>query len=114
MDIKFNIDDLKSKIVGLSGRDSKKTSMGLDVGHFKSKLVELNVVDDNVSVIKVGSNQSFNKLKTFDPENATKADWVANAQELIENLKLKPRYQKNLISSLIGSSTTIKQIVTFF
>ena len=110
--MKLNIEQLKSKISGLSRSDSKKTSMAVDIGHFKSKLIELNIGDENISVIKIGSNQSFNKLKTFDPENATKAEWVANVQELLNTLKIKPKSQKNLISSLIGSSTTIKQIVT--
>ena len=113
MKIKFNIDALKAKLSGLSsGADKSKVSLGLDIGHFKSKAVELNVSENGISVSKVGEHKSFNKLKTFDPENATKADWVANAQELLENLKIKPKYQKNLISSLMGSSTTIKQIVT--
>ena len=113
MNFKLKIDKLKTKMAGLSSRgDKSKLSLGLDIGHFHSKAIELTVEGDNILVSKVGSNKSFNQLKTFDPENATKADWVANAQELLEGLKLKPRYQKNLISSLIGSSTTIKQIVT--
>ena len=113
MKIKFNIDALKAKLSGLSsGADKGKVSLGLDIGHFKSKAVELSISDNNISVSKIGENESFSKLKTFDPENATKAEWVANAQELFEGLKIKPKYQKNLISSLMGSSTTIKQIVT--
>ena len=112
MDIKFNIDQLKTKLSGLSKTDSKKTSVGIDIGHFKSKLVELNIADEKILAAKVGANKSFNKLSTFDPEIATKADWVASVQDLLNTLKIKPRYQKNLISSLIGSSTTIKQIVT--
>jgi len=113
MNFKLKIDSLKTKMAGLSSRsDKNKISLGLDIGHFNSKVIELAIGEDSISVSKAGSNKSFNQLKTFDPENATKAEWVANAQELFETLKLKPRYQKNLISSLIGSSTTIKQIVT--
>ena len=87
-------------------------SIGLDIGHFKSKVVELNQDGDNVSVVNVGSNRSFNDIKKFDPENMTKAQWVANIQDLFQSLNIKTRNQKNLVSSLIGSSTTIKQIVT--
>ncbi|MAX10003.1 MAG: hypothetical protein CMG13_03960 [Candidatus Marinimicrobia bacterium] len=112
MSIKSNIEQLKSKIGNLSKSDSKKSSMAIDIGHFRSKLVELSIANNNISVIKIGANQSFNNLKTFDPDNATKAEWVANAQDILTNLKIRPRGQKNLISSIIGSSTTIKQIVT--
>ena len=112
MDIKSTIENLKSKIGSLSKSDGKKTSMAIDIGHFSSKLIELSIAEDNVLVTKIGSNRSFNKLKVFDPDNATKAEWVANAQDLLNSLKIKPKSQKNLISSIIGSSTTIKQIVT--
>ena len=94
MDFKLKIDSLKTKIAGLSSRsDKNKISLGLDIGHFNSKVIELAIGEDSISVSKVGSNKSFNQLKTFDPENATKAECVANAQELFETLKLKPRYQ---------------------
>jgi len=87
-------------------------SLGLDIGYFKSKVVSLSKKGDVVSAIKIGSANSFNDLNTFDPEMVTKAQWVANIQDLLKATKLRPRSQKNLTSSLMGSSTTIKQVVT--
>lgn len=87
-------------------------NIGLDIGHFKSKVVYLLKKGDTVSVLKIGSNHSFNELDKFDPETITKAQWVANIQDLLKSIKIAPRSQKNLVSSLIGSSTTIKQITT--
>jgi len=86
--------------------------LGLDIGHFKSKAVLLKGSGENVSVSKIGSNLSFSELNTFDPETITKAQWVANAQDLLKSIKIKPRSQNALVSSLSGSSTTIKQILT--
>ena len=76
-------------------------SLGLDIGYFKSKVVSLSKKGDAVSAIKAGSANSFNDLNTFDPEMVTKAQWVANIQDLLKATKLRPRSQKNLISSLI-------------
>ena len=87
-------------------------NIGLDIGHFKSKAVSLIQKGDEVTAIKAGSINSFNELDKFDPETMTKAQWVANIQDLLKSMKIAPRSQKNLTSSLIGSSTTIKQIVT--
>ena len=64
--MKIKIDQLKSKLPGLSKSSSKTVSLGIDIGHFKSKLVELNVNDEDISVVNIGSKQSFNKLNTFD------------------------------------------------
>ncbi|MAV64180.1 MAG: hypothetical protein CMG00_03195 [Candidatus Marinimicrobia bacterium] len=87
-------------------------SIGLDIGHFKSKVVELAKSGESITVQNIGQNNSFNDLKTFDPDASTKAQWVASVQDLFNELKIKPRNQKDLVSSIIGSNTTIKQIVT--
>ena len=87
-------------------------SIGLDIGHFNSKLIQLNQKGANITIVKIGSNKNFENLATFDPETITKSQWVANIQDLLQSLKIKPRTQKILTSSLIASSTTIKQILT--
>ena len=87
-------------------------SIGLDIGHFSSKVITLSKDENNISVATVGVNNSFDKLATFDPDSLTKAQWVASIQELLAQLDLPPKSQKDLTSSLIGSSTTIKQITT--
>lgn len=87
-------------------------SLGLDIGHFKSKVIQLSNDGDNYNALNFGSRESFSELKSFDPEMMTKAQWVANIQDLLKSLKINPRSQKKISSSLIGSSTTIKQIVT--
>ena len=87
-------------------------SIGLDIGHFKSKAVILSGTGDNIEVTQVKNQKSFSDLNTFDPETITKAQWVASIQEMFSDLKINPKSQKDLTSSLIGSSTTIKQILT--
>jgi len=87
-------------------------SIGLDIGHFSSKIITLSKEDNDIVVANIGANDSFDKLETFDPDTLTKARWVASIQELLDQVNLIPKSQKDLISSLIGSSTTIKQITT--
>ena len=87
-------------------------SIGLDIGHFTSKVVTLAKEDSSITVSNIGTNDSFDKLETFDPDALTKAQWVASIQELLDQVGLIPKSQKELTSSLIGSSTTIKQITT--
>ena len=87
-------------------------SIGIDIGHFKSKLIMLSKSGKDVEVQKINNCNSFNDLKIFDPDTVTKAQWVASIQELCKDVKINPKNQKNLVSSLIGSSTTIKQILT--
>ena len=87
-------------------------STGLDIGHFTSKVVTLSKEDSNITVANIGVNNSFDKLETFDPDTLTKAQWVASIQELLDQIGLIAKSQKELTSSLIGSSTTIKQITT--
>lgn len=87
-------------------------SLGLDIGHFKSKVVHLSNDGNSCKALNWGSSLSFSDLKSYDPDMMTKAQWVANIQDLLKSVKLNPRSQKNLNSSLIGSSTTIKQIIT--
>ena len=87
-------------------------SIGLDIGHFKSKIIILSKSGDNIEVQKISSRNTFNDLNVFDPDTITKAQWVASIQDLCKDIKINPKSQKNLVSSLIGSSTTIKQILT--
>tara|TARA_B100002052_G_scaffold226762_1_gene209038 strand:- start:329 stop:1378 length:1050 start_codon:yes stop_codon:yes gene_type:complete len=87
-------------------------SLGLDIGHFKSKIVMLSGSGENIEALKVDNCDTFNDLNLFDPETITKAQWVASIQDLFKELKINPKGQKDLVSSLIGSSTTIKQILT--
>ena len=87
-------------------------SLGLDIGHFKSKIVLLSGSGGNIEAQKVDNCDTFNDLNLFDPETITKAQWVASIQDLFKELKINPKGQKDLVSSLIGSSTTIKQILT--
>ena len=87
-------------------------SIGLDIGHFKSKVIVLSKSGDNIEVQKISDCSTFNELNVFDPETVTKAQWVASIQDLFKGIRVNPKSQKELISSLIGSSTTIKQILT--
>ena len=87
-------------------------SLGLDIGHFNSKVVLLSGSGDNIEAQKVNNCNTFTDLNLFDPETITKAQWVASIQDLFKEIKINPKSQKELVSSLIGSSTTIKQILT--
>ena len=78
-------------------------SIGLDIGHFKSKVIVLSKSGDNIEVQKIGDCSTFNELNIFDPETVTKAQWVASIQGLFKDIRVNPKSQKELISSLIGS-----------
>ena len=43
-------------------------SLGLDIGHFNSKVVLLSGSGDNIEAQKVNNCNTFTDLKLFDPE----------------------------------------------
>ena len=65
-------------------------SLGLDIGHFKSKIVMLSGSGENIEALKVDNCDTFNDLNLFDPETITKAQWVASIQDLFKELKINP------------------------
>ena len=70
-------------------------SLGLDIGHFNSKVVLLSGSGDNIEAQKVNNCNTFTDLNLFDPETITKAQWVASIQDLFKEIKINPKAKKN-------------------
>ena len=87
-------------------------SLGIDIGKYSIKIVELLKDKDKVYVNNIGKINNFSDLNKFDPEKITKTQFSASIQDLCKKLNIKPRKIKKVTSSLPGDTIDIRQITT--
>ena len=87
-------------------------SLGLDIGKYSIKIVELAKDKDQVYVKNIGSKNTFDNLNKFDLEKLSKTQIAACIQDLCNELNIKPKKMKTLISSLSGENIDVRQIST--
>ena len=87
-------------------------SLGIDIGKFSVKIVELVQIKDQVSIKNIGEKNIFDDLNKSDHDKITKSQISACIQDLCKEMNLKPRKVKQLTSSLSGKAIDIRQITT--
>ncbi len=87
-------------------------SIGIDIGKFSIKIVELANDKDQVIVKNIGMRNTFNNMDKFDLEKLSKSQISATIQDLCTQLKIKPKKIKNLTTSLSGDSIDVRQVTT--
>ena len=87
-------------------------ALGIDIGNSKIKLIELNENQENISLASHAMNDVMEDMKIYDPEKIAKANWVASIDTIVKNLGINSKKTKNLISSIPGIRTSIKQLTT--
>ena len=87
-------------------------NIGIDIGYYSVKIVQMEKTSSGYVVHKVGSRQMHKDLNKFDPEKVSKSQWIAAIQDLCKELKINPKKFKNAVSSLSGSHISIKQVST--
>ena len=87
-------------------------SLGIDIGKFCIKIVQLSKEGDKVKVDNIGIINTFDNINKFNLDNLSKSQISACIQDLANSMKLKPKKIKNIVSSLSGKSSDIRQITT--
>ena len=87
-------------------------SLGIDIGKFSIKAVQLSKDDNEVKVDNIGIINTFDDVNKFNLDNLSKSQVSACLQDLLAKMNIKPKKVKNIVSSLSGKSTDIRQITT--
>ena len=87
-------------------------SIGLDIGKFSIKLIELEKSNDSISVKNIGKKNLFDDLNKFDYDKISKSQIKACIEDLCNQMKIKPKKIKNITSSLSGKLIDVRQIST--
>ena len=87
-------------------------SIGIDIGKYKIKIVELEKSNDNISVLKIDSFSTFDNLAKFDLEKITTSQIEACIQDLCKKMNINPKKIKTVVSSLPGGIVDVRQVKT--
>ena len=87
-------------------------SLGIDIGKFSVKIVELEKEQENIVIKNIGSKSLFDNLDSFDHDKITKSQIIACIQDLCNEMNIKPKKIKTLTSSLSGKSIDVRQVTT--
>ena len=87
-------------------------SLGIDIGKFSIKAVQLSKDGNEVKVDNIGIINTFDDINKFNLDNLSKSQVSACLQDLLAKMNIKPKKVKNIVSSLSGKSTDIRQITT--
>ena len=85
-------------------------SLGIDIGKFSIKLVELERDKEQINLINVGSINTFDNIDLYDIDKISKSQIIACIQDLCSNMNIKTKKVKNLVTSLSGSSIDARQV----
>ena len=80
-------------------------SLGIDLGKYKIKIVELEKNNDDISVLKIDSFSTFDNLAKFDLEKITTSQIEACIQDLCKKMNINPKKIKTVVSPNMVSSS---------
>ena len=87
-------------------------SLGIDIGKYSIKIVELEQGNDKLKVKSIGEKNLFDDLNKFDHDKITTSQITACIQDLCNEMNIKPKKIKTLTSSLSGKSVDVRQVTT--
>ena len=87
-------------------------ALGIDLGSFDSKMVELVESNDAVQVKALGTRPLFSDISAYSTEKLNKAVWSNNIQQLCKEKKLSIKKQKQVTFSIPSSKSIFKHLVT--
>ena len=87
-------------------------SLGIDIGKYSIKLVELDYINNEAQVKTIGSIPVFDDINKFNLEKISRSQLEACLQDLCKQLSINTKRTKNIISSIPGSLVDIREIAT--
>ena len=87
-------------------------SLGIDIGKYSVKIVELSLNNESVEIKKIGSLPVFNDINKFNLENISRSQLEACLMDLSKTLSINSKKMKNIVSSISGSIVDIREITT--
>jgi len=87
-----------------------KSVIGLDIGTFAIKLVELESEGGRYKVKNFAINDLYGPGEEFDPEGPGVSRLESSLRNIFQSVKLNPKRLRNINSSLGGPSVSVKQI----
>ena len=87
-------------------------SIGIDIGKYSIKIVELTSTNTDITVNKIGSMPVFSDINKFNLEKISRPQLEACLQDLSKTLSINPKKAINAVSSLPGSLVDIREIST--
>ena len=85
-------------------------SLGIDIGKYSIKIIELERKEDSIEITNSGIISTFNDLKLYSLDKISSSQIVASIQDLLQQMNIKPKKVKKIISSLSGSNVDARQI----
>ena len=85
-------------------------SLGIDIGKYSIKIVELNENDGSVEIVNSGIINTFNDLKLYNLDKISTSQVTASIQDLLLRMNIKPKKTKKIISSLSGKDVDARQV----
>ena len=87
-----------------------RTSLGLDIGTFSVKMVEVDVEDNRRKLKNYSVVEIFGEGEEYDPEGASYSRLSTALKHCFKQMKISPKRVKNINCSLSGPSVAVKQI----
>ena len=87
-------------------------SIGIDIGKYSVKIVELSSTNNQVKVKKIGSLNTFADINKFNLEKISRSQLEGCVQELTKQLNINARKARTVVSSISGSVVDIREIST--
>ena len=84
-------------------------ALGIDLGSFDSKMVELVESSDAVQAKTMGTRPIFSDISAYSTEKLNKSVWSNNIQQLCKEKKISIKKQKQVAFSIPSSKTIFKQ-----
>ena len=85
-------------------------SVGIDIGRYEIKAVQLNKSPKGYQLVAFGSEPVFDQDRDYDPERLDEGKILAAAEKLFAKMKLNPRRVKLLTSGLSNQQSSIRQL----
>jgi len=87
-------------------------ALGIDLGSFDTKIVELVESGETVHVNSMGTRPIFSDISTYSTEKLNRSVWSNSIQELCKEKKLSIKKQKQVSFNIPSSKAIFKHLVT--
>lgn len=87
-------------------------ALGIDLGNFDTKVVELREINDKIEVINIKKQALFSDISKYDHEKINRSMWSSCVSEILKNIKISPKRNKGAVFGIPSSKSIIKHLIT--